>query len=142
MLCIAKSFLHMVALSKLIWYILLNSILKPFFIQILPEHTVVYCLDDLGNQSCVPIIFVVVVITGLLLILSTFKVQQELHWFPVETLGGFICSFSLLSLSITLRTSKFRNQFTISLKYFDMACYLKREAYSGPISFEVQRNDW
>jgi hypothetical protein len=22
-----------------------------------------------------------------------------------------------------------------------MACYLKREAYSGPISFEVQRND-
>ena len=23
----------------------------------------------------------------------------------------------------------------------EMACYLKREAYSGPISFEVQRND-
>ena len=59
-----------------------------------------------------------------------------------QVLGGFICTFSLLnSLSITLRTSKFRNQFTISSKYFDMACYLKREAYSGPISFEVQRND-
>ena len=40
-----------------------------------------------------------------------------------------------------LRTSKFRNQFTISSKYFDMACYLKRENYSGPISFEVQQND-
>ena len=34
-----------------------------------------------------------------------------------RTLGGFICTFSLLiSLSITLRTSKFRNQFTISSK--------------------------
>ena len=40
-------------------------------------------------------------------------------------MGGFICTFSLLiSLSITLRSSKFRNQFTISSKYFDMACYL------------------
>ena len=55
---------------------------------------------------------------------------------------GFICTLSLLiSLSITLRSSKFRNQFTISSKYFDMVCYLKRETYSGPISFEVQRND-
>ena len=36
-------------------------------------------------------------------------------------LGGFICTFSLLiSLSITLRTSKFRNQFTISSKYFEL----------------------
>ena len=26
---------------------------------------------------------------------------------------------------ITLRTSKFRNHFTISSKYFDMSCYLK-----------------
>ena len=44
----------------------------------------------------------------------------------------------LISLSITLRTSKFRNQFTISSKYFDMACfYLKWKTYSGPISFEV-----
>ena len=34
--------------------------------------------------------------------------------------------------------SKFRNQFTISSKYSDMVCYLKRETYSGPISFEVQ----
>ena len=59
-----------------------------------------------------------------------------------NTLRGFICTFSLLiSLSITLWTSKFRNQFTISSIYFDMACYLKRETYSGPISFEVQRND-
>ena len=49
--------------------------------------------------------------------------------------------FPLISLLITLRTSMFRNQFTISSKYFDMACYLKRETYSGPISFEVQRND-
>ena len=56
--------------------------------------------------------------------------------------GGFICTFSLLiSLSITLRTSKFRNEFTISSKYFDMACYLYRETYSGPISFDVQPND-
>ena len=57
-------------------------------------------------------------------------------------MGGFICTFSLLiSLSIILRSSKFRNQFTISSKYFDIMCYLKRETYSGPISFEVQRND-
>jgi hypothetical protein len=44
----------------------------------------------------------------------------------VPMMGGFICTFSLLiSLSITLRTSKFRNQFTISSKYFDMVCYLR-----------------
>ena len=49
--------------------------------------------------------------------------------------------FPLISLLITLRTSMFRNQFTISSKYFDMACYLKQETYSGRISFEVQRND-
>ena len=55
--------------------------------------------------------------------------------------GDFICTFSLLtSLSITLQTSKFRKQFTISSKYFDMACYSKQETYSGPISFLVQRN--
>ena len=37
-------------------------------------------------------------------------------------MGGFICTFShLISLSITLQTSKFRNQLPISLKYFDMA---------------------
>ena len=60
----------------------------------------------------------------------------------LNKMGGFICTFSLLvSLSITLQTSKFRNQFTISSKYFDMACYLKSETYPGPISFEVQRND-
>ena len=59
-----------------------------------------------------------------------------------RTVGGFICTFSLLiSFLITLQTSKFRNQFTISSKYFDMDCYLKRETYSGPISFEVQQND-
>ena len=28
----------------------------------------------------------------------------------------------------------------ISSKYFDMVCYLKREASSGPIPFEVQQN--
>ena len=56
--------------------------------------------------------------------------------------GGYICTFSLLiSLSIKLRTSKFRNQFTITSKYFDIVCYLKRKTYSGPISSEVQRND-
>ena len=39
---------------------------------------------------------------------------------------GFICTFPfLISLSNTLRTSKLRNQFTISSKYFDMAFYLK-----------------
>ena len=44
-------------------------------------------------------------------------------------LGVFICTFSLLIfLSITsLQTSKFRNQFTISSKYFDVVCYLKLE---------------
>ena len=47
--------------------------------------------------------------------------------------GGFICTFPLLIfLSSTFRTSKVRNQFTISSKYFDMVCCLKRE---------VQRND-
>ena len=30
---------------------------------------------------------------------------------------------------------------TISSKYFDMVCYLKREAYSVPIYNEVQQND-
>ena len=59
-----------------------------------------------------------------------------------QTMGGFICTFSILiSLSITLRSSKFRNQFTISSKYFHMACYLKWEDYSGLISFEVHWND-
>ena len=52
------------------------------------------------------------------------------------TMGGFICTiFLLISLSNTLQNRKFRNQFTISSKYFDMACYLKWEAYPGPISF-------
>ena len=31
----------------------------------------------------------------------------------------------------------FRNHFTISSKYFDMACYWKQEAYPGLISFEI-----
>ena len=31
----------------------------------------------------------------------------------------------------------FRNHFIISSKYFDVACYWKQEAYSGPISFEI-----
>ena len=40
--------------------------------------------------------------------------------------GGFICTFSLLiSLSITLWSSKFRNQFKISLKYLDIVVLLK-----------------
>ena len=60
----------------------------------------------------------------------------------VKTSGDFICTFSLLIfLSIVLQTSKFRIQFTISSKYFNMACYLKWETCSGPISFEVQRYD-
>ena len=38
---------------------------------------------------------------------------------------GFICTFSLsISLSITLWTSEFRNQFTICSTYLDMARYL------------------
>ena len=40
-----------------------------------------------------------------------------------------------------LHCELFRNQFTISSKYFDMACYLKQEAYSGPVSFVVQQTD-
>ena len=56
--------------------------------------------------------------------------------------GGFhLYLFPFIFLSITLQTSKFRNQFTISSKYFDMACYKKWATYSGPISFEVQKND-
>ena len=65
---------------------------------------------------------------------------DTLYRHPAEVC--FICTFSLLiSLSITLQTSEFKNKFTISSNYFDMACYLKRETYSGPISFEVQQND-
>ena len=53
--------------------------------------------------------------------------------FLMQTKGAFICTFSLLiSISIPLWTSKFWNRFTISSKYFDMACYIKRETYSGP----------
>ena len=56
--------------------------------------------------------------------------------------GGFICTFSLLIyLSITLQTSKFKNQFTINSKYFDMAWFLKQDTYSGPIPFKVELND-
>ena len=45
-------------------------------------------------------------------------------------LEGFNCTFSLsISLSITLQISKFRNQFTISSKYFDLVCYLKRDLF-------------
>ena len=67
-------------------------------------------------------------------------VQQDLilkgkKYFLSESFrGNFICTNSILiSLSIRLRSSKFRNQFT-------MVCvmYLKRDTYSGPISFEVQ----
>jgi hypothetical protein len=65
---------------------------------------------------------------------------------PISDLSGtqesFICTFSLLiSLSFTFQSSKFRNHFTISSKYFDMVCYLKQEASSPPISFEVKQND-
>ena len=57
-------------------------------------------------------------------------------------MGCFICTFSLLiSLSFTLQSSKFRNHFTINSKYFDVVCYLKREASSDPISFEVKWNE-
>ena len=73
---------------------------------------------------------------------TRWKAKKEKNTGNLSSKGGFICTFSLLiSLSITLRTSKFRNHFTISSKYFDMVCYLKRETFSGPISFEVQRND-
>ena len=45
-------------------------------------------------------------------------------------MGGFICTFSLsISLSITLQTSKFRNQYTISSKDLDMVRYLKQERH-------------
>ena len=69
-----------------------------------------------------------------------------------SNLGGFICT-SLSWLSVTSSSSQcgwtrmasqmiecyqFRCHFAESQK---MACYLKREAYSGPISFEVQQND-
>ena len=66
------------------------------------------------------------------------KPLPSLGSWKIFVMGGFICTFSpLISLSITLRTINFRNQFRIRAKYFDMACYLKQETY---ISFEVQRN--
>ena len=70
------------------------------------------------------------------------KNQQTICWAIKNSGGrGFICTFSLLiSLSITLWSSKFRNKFTVSSKCFDTVCYLKRETYFGPISFEVHRN--
>ena len=43
-----------------------------------------------------------------------------------------------LQLHCELLISEINSQ---SDKNFDMACYLKWEAYSGPISFEVQQND-
>ena len=61
-----------------------------------------------------------------------------------KTIGGFICTFSLLiSLSVALQTSNsgVSSQSVQNSKYFDVARYLKQEAYSGPISFKVQRND-
>ena len=65
---------------------------------------------------------------------------DTLYRHPAEV--GFICTFSLLIYpSITLRSSKFRNRFIISSKYFHMVFYLKWETYSGPFSFEVQGND-
>ena len=65
-----------------------------------------------------------------------------LYRHPAEV--GFICTFSLLIYpSITLRSSKFRNQFTISSNYFDMVvCYLKQETYSVPISFAWCSSKW
>ena len=53
----------------------------------------------------------------------------HLYLFPFDFPCNYIANYS-----------NFRNQFTISSKYFDMVWYLKSEAYSGPISFEVQRN--
>ena len=45
-----------------------------------------------------------------------FNMRYPLH---TKLLEGFICTFSLsISISITLRTSKFRNQFTNQLKIF------------------------
>ncbi len=40
-------------------------------------------------------------------------------------------------VQLSLANDYFRNHFTISSKYFDMVCYLKWEASSSPISFEV-----
>ena len=78
----------------------------------------------------------------ILLCLVTFLSMRFRAVGTYKDVGGFICTFSLsISLSITLRTSKLRNQFTISSKYLDMACYLEQETYSDPISFEVQGND-
>ena len=57
---------------------------------------------------------------------------------PCKTFWG---GFHLYLFPFTFQTSKFKNQFTISSKYFDIACYLKQETYSGPIFFEVQQND-
>ena len=51
--------------------------------------------------------------------------------------------FSIMArlVPLSLGNDWFRNHFTISSKYFDMTCYLKWEASSSPISFEVQRTD-
>ena len=63
------------------------------------------------------------------------------------SLGGIIRTFSLsISLSITLRTSKFRNQFTISSRYFELvssdviSLNLKRDRARIGLSFQVTRH--
>ena len=66
------------------------------------------------------------------------------HSFCKTSLEGFICTFSLLiSLSIALRTIKFRNLFTISSKYSELVSSdvillnLKRDRTRIGLSFQV-----
>ena len=68
--------------------------------------------------------------------LSESLVLKKCHLTPMFLFkmptGGFICTFSLIIfLLVTLRTSKFRNQFTISSNYFDTRSVLIRETCSG-----------
>ena len=63
------------------------------------------------------------------------KGKKDLDFWVASYIGGF--HLYLFPFNFPFKYIAF----TISLKYFDMLCYLKWETYSGPISFEVQWND-
>ena len=59
--------------------------------------------------------------------------KHKWHW-GVSSFISFNFPFIYISTSL-------RNYFTISSKYFNMACYLEWKASSVPISFEIKQND-
>ena len=89
-------------------------------------------------------------IQGGLAEISVFR-EKQCYFYKLKNRGGDYGGFHLylfeLAYQFYSRTAslfqqsvandKFRNHFTISSKYFDVASYWKQEAYPGPISFEV-----